>query len=155
MNTRDAGACTARFHGTQPGNGTAEESTGFRLPPGIHNDGFAFADGRFIPFPDSRFDGLAHGGHVFEMVIVFGRFIRAQFSQGPDGCGGGVENIDIQFLGNSPGAAGIGIGWNPFIDHRRGTQGQWAVYNERVAGDPSNVCHAPVNIFRMDVLDVF
>jgi hypothetical protein len=74
---------------------------------------FALADLLVVPFPDFGLDGLAHGGHVFEMVVVFGRFIRADLAQGANGRGRRVEDIDIQVLGDAPGASGIRIGGNP------------------------------------------
>ena len=80
MNTGNAFTGTSWFHRVDAGHGAAEEATGFCLPLGVDNDSLTLADFFLIPFPDDRLDGLANCGHVFEVVGVLGRLIRADFS---------------------------------------------------------------------------
>ena len=81
-------------------------------------DGLALADLLVVPLPDFRLDGFAHRGHVFEVVVVLGRFVGTDLAQGANGRRGGVKDIDVQVLGDAPGPPGIRIGGHPFVDHR-------------------------------------
>ncbi len=68
--SRHRGSCAAGLHGIQRRLGTAEETSIFRLPPGIYDHGLPLADHVVVPTPHVRLDRLAHGGHVLEMVVV-------------------------------------------------------------------------------------
>ena len=147
-------ACTPRLHGIDGGLGAAEEASVFGLPPGIDNYRLTFAHYIVIPAPDLGLDRLSHCSHVFEVVVVLGGFIVTGLAQHANGCRRGVKDVDIQALGDSPRPPGVGIGGNAFVEDAGGGQRQGTINNIGVARDPSDVGHAPVNIFGMNVLDV-
>ena len=66
-----------------------------------------------------------------------------------------MEDIDIQLLSDSPGPSRIGIGGNSFVQNTGGGQGQWPIDDIGMARDPADVGHAPIDIFGMDVLNIF
>ena len=142
----------ARFHGLDGRHGAAQEAAVLGLPPGVHDGRLALADDVVIPAPDFGLDGLAHRGHVLEVVIVLGGLVRAELAQGADGGGRGVEDVHVQILGDLPGAAGVREGGHALVDHRRGAKRQRPVDDVGMAGDPADIGHAPVNVLGMDVL---
>ena len=152
INSEARGARAAGLHGIQRGLGGAEEAAGFRLPPGVHDDGFAFADHFVIPAPDFRLDGLADRGHVLEAIVVFLGLVGAGFAQHANGGGRSVEDVDVEAFGDAPRAPGIGELRHAFVKHAGGGQRQRAVNDVGVAGDPADVRHAPVDVFGMNVL---
>ena len=153
MNTRHTRSGAARFHGDEARQGAAEKAAGFRLPVGIHDGGLALSHHIIIPLPHLGFDGFAHRGHVFELVVVLGRFIRTDLPQRTNGRRCRVKDVHIQILGNPPGASGIRIGGYAFVDDRGCGDGQGTVDDIGMARDPADVGHAPVYIRGMDVLD--
>src|SRR5713226_6074945 len=92
-------ASAAGLHGIEGGFGGAEKAAGFRLPPGVDDRRFLLADDFVIPPPDFRFDGLADGGHVLEMVVVLFRLVAAGLAQHTNRRRRGVEDIHVQALG--------------------------------------------------------
>src|SRR5262245_26896442 len=110
MNTRHGGSRTARLHGLQGRHGATEKASRFRLPPGIHDDRLSLTDDLVIPEPHLRFDGLTYRGHMLEMVVIFRWLIRPGFAQHADRCGGRVEDIDVETLGDAPGTASLRVG---------------------------------------------
>ena len=142
----------AGLHGIKRGLGGAEETTGFRLPPGVHDDGFAFADNFVIPAPDFRLDGFADSGHVLEAVVVLLGLFGAGFAKHANGGGRGVEDVDVEAFGDAPRAAGVGELRDAFVEDAGGSKGERAVDDVGVAGDPADVGHAPVDVFGMNVL---
>src|SRR6267378_1393121 len=88
------------------------------------------------------------------MVVVLGGFIVTGLAQHANGRGRGVEDVDIQALGDSPYPAGVGVGRDTFVDDTGSGQRQRTVNNIGVAGDPADVGHAPINIRGMNVLNV-
>jgi len=68
-------------------HGAAKETAIFRLPPGITDGRFTLADRVIIPLPHFRLDRLSDRGHVFEVIVVFLRLVRAKLSQGADAVG--------------------------------------------------------------------
>ncbi len=142
------GAAAAGLHGLE------EEAAGLGLPPGVDDDRLALADLGVIPAPDLGLDGLAHGGHVLEVVVVLPRLLRAELAQLPDRGGRGVENVDPELLGDPPRPASVRVVGHALVDHRRGAEGQRPVDDVGMAGDPADVGHAPVHVIRVDVLVV-
>src|SRR5271165_5526662 len=155
VDARHPWARASRLHRIQGRLGAAEEASVFGLPPCVHNHCLTFANRFVIPAPNLWLDGFSHRGHVLEMIFVLGGFIVTGFAQHTDGRGRGVEDVDIQALGDSPYPAGVGVGRDTFVDDAGGGQGQRSINNKRVAGNPADVGHAPVHIFGVDVLDVF
>ena len=72
------------------------------------------------PFPHFRFDGLADGGHVLEVVVIFLRLVAASFAQHTDGGGRSVKNVYVEALGDAPGAAGVRELRHTFVQHAGG-----------------------------------
>ena len=125
------------------------------MPPGVDNHRLTLADGFVVPAPNLGLDGFTHCGHVLEVVVVLGGFIMTGFAQHANGRGRGVEDVDIQALGDSPYPARVGVGRDTFVEDAGRSQRQRTVNNIGVARDPADVGHAPVNILGMNVLDVF
>ena len=148
-------AGAAGLHGIESRFGGAEEAAGFRLPPGIDDDGFTFAHAFVIPLPDFGLDGLPDRSHVLEVVVVFLGFVGAGFAEHANGGRGGVENVDAEAFGDAPGAAHIRELWHAFVENARGGERERSVNNVGVPGDPADVGHAPVDVRGMNVLIVF
>ncbi len=140
------------LHTIERGFCGAEETAGFGLPPGVHDSGFAFANDFVIPAPNFRLDGFADSGHVLEGVVVFFWLVGAGFAEHANGGGRSVEDVDAKALGDAPGASGVGILRDTFIEDAGGGEGEWAVDDVRVAGDPADVGHAPVDVTGLQVL---
>src|SRR5207244_3483658 len=85
-------------------------------------------------------------GHVLEVIVIFLGLVRSGLTQHADGGRRCMEDVDVKTLGNSPRPSGIGIGGNAFIDNAGSSQRERSVNNIGVAGDPTDVRHAPVNI---------
>src|SRR5258708_25178921 len=93
----------AGLHRVEGGFGAAEEAAILCLPPGIHDHGLALPDDAVVPLPDLGLDRLAHRRHVLESVGVLLRFVGAGFTEHPDSCRRGVEDVDVQLSGDAPG----------------------------------------------------
>src|SRR5229473_46276 len=63
-----------------------------------------------------------------------------------------MENVDVEAFGDAPGTARVGELRDAFIEHTGGGERHRAIDDVRVPGDPADVCHAPVNVFGMNVL---
>src|SRR6267142_7005909 len=146
------GAGAAGFHQIERGFCGDEEAAGFGLPPGVHDDRFALADNFVIPLPDFRLDGLADGGHVLEVVVVLFRLVGTGFAEHSNGGGRSVEDVDVEALGDAPGAAGVWEVGDPSVEDAGCGESQRAVNNVGMAGDPADIRHAPVDVFGMNVL---
>src|SRR5882757_5792108 len=146
------GAGAARLHTIERGFCGAEKTAGFGLPPGVHDSGFAFADDFVIPAPNFRLNGFANSGHVLEGVVVFSGLVGAGFAEHSNGGGGSVEDVDAEAFGDTPGASGVGELRDAFIEDAGGGESERAVHDVRVAGDPADVGHAPVDVAGLQVL---
>src|SRR6185437_15552904 len=109
-------AAAAGLHRLQRGQRAAQEAAGLGLPPGVHDDGVALADRLVVPAPDLRLDGLAHRGHVLEVVVVLGRLVRADLAQHPDRGGRGVEDVHPEPFGNPPRAPSVRVVGRALVD---------------------------------------
>src|SRR5579883_314405 len=87
IDAQAGGAGAAGLHRIQRRLGGAEEAAGFRLPPGVHNHGFALAHHFVIPAPDFGLDRFADRGHVLEAETVLFRLVGPRFAQHADGGG--------------------------------------------------------------------
>src|SRR5260370_11860686 len=134
------------------GGGGEENPASLGLPPGVDDYRFALANDLVIPAPDIRLDGLAGGGHVLEVVVVFLRPFGAGFAQHANGGGRSVEDVDVETLRDAPRATGVGKLRDAFVKNGGGRESQRAVNDVGVTGDPADVGHAPVNVFGMNVL---
>jgi len=133
--------------GSSAGLGGTEETPGFRLPPGVHDDGFALANHFVIPAPDFRLDGLADGGHVLEAVVMFFGLLGARFAKHANGGGRGVEDVHIEAFGDAPGTPGIRELRDAFVNDAGGSKSERAIDDVGMAGDPADIGHAPVHVF--------
>src|SRR5262249_60611139 len=113
----------AMLQGLQGRNGAAENPSRLRLPPGFYNHRLPLAYDLVVPEPHFWLDGLTHRSHVLETVVIFRRLIWPGFAQHADCCGGRVEDIHIETLGNAPGAASIRVGGYAFVHHRGRSEG--------------------------------
>src|SRR5262249_53404552 len=73
IDTESRWSSAAGLHGVESGLGGAQESAGFCLPPSVHDRRLALAHNFVVPTEDFGLDGLAHGSHVLEVVVVLGR----------------------------------------------------------------------------------
>src|SRR6266576_3254740 len=152
INAEDRRTGAARLHEVERRLGAAEESPGFRLPPGVDDDCFALANDFVIPLPDFRLDRFANGGHVLEVVVVIFRSVAAGFAKHADGRGRSVENVDVEAFGDAPGTAGVGELRHAFVEDAGRGESHRAVNDIRVPGNPADVSHAPVDVLGMNVL---
>src|SRR5207248_5847876 len=127
---------------------------GVGLPPGVDDDGLALAHRVVVPARHFGFNGFADGGHVLEPVPVFGGFVGAELAQHADGGGGGVEDVHAEAFGDAPRPARVGVGGYAFVHDAGGPEGEGAVDDVGVAGDPADVRGAPVGVGGVDVLVV-
>ena len=134
--------------------GRAEESAVLRLPPRVDDDRFLLADDVVVPLPDVRLDGLADRRHVLEVVVVLRGLVRPGLAEHPDRRRRRVEDVDVEPFGDAPDAARVREVRHAFVDHGRRRQSERPVDDVRVPGDPADVGHAPVDVLRVDVLDV-
>src|SRR3984893_4397335 len=154
INAKRRRSRAARLHGIERRFSGAEKTSGFRLPPRVDNRSLLLADDVVIPAPDFRLDGLADRGHVLEMVVVLLGLVGACFTQHANRGGRGVEDIYIETFRDSPWAAGVRKLRYTLIEDARCCQGERAVDNIRMPGDPADVGHTPIDIGRMNVLVV-
>ena len=122
------------------------------MPPGVYDYRFVFAYYFVIPAPDVGLDGFAYRGHVLEVVVVFLGLIEAGFAEHADGGGRGVEDVDVEALGDAPGSARVGELGHAFVEDAGGAERERAIDDVGVAGDPADVGHAPVDVIGVDVL---
>ncbi len=118
MNAGHSWTCAAGFHRMNCWHRAAQESTGLRLPPCIDDHSLTLANHIVVPAPDLRLNWLAHGRHMFKLELVLSWLIWPRLPEHPNGGGRGVEYVDIELLGDPPGAAGIRVGGDAFVDHR-------------------------------------
>src|SRR2546425_2791580 len=154
VDARDAGTRAARLHLVDSRHGAAEEAAGFGLPPGVHDYRLFLANDVEVPLPDFGFDGLAHGRHVLEAVVVLSGLVRTVLAQRADRGGRGVENVYAELLGDAPGAARIRVRRHALVHDRRSGERERPVHDIGVSRDPADVRHAPIDILGMDVLYV-
>ena len=133
----------------------AEEASRLGLPVGVHDHRFAFANGVVIPSPDLRLDRFANGGHVLKLELVLTRLVRSGLPEHPDRCRRRMKYIDPQSLGDPPRPPGVRIGRYPLIHYGSGRQRKRPVHDVRMARNPSDISHAPIHIFGVDILHIF
>ena len=151
---RHAGPGAARLHRIEGRLRAAEKAAVLGLPPGVDDDRLALADDVVVPPPDFGLDRLADRGHVLEVVVVLRRLVGPGLAQHADRRRRGVEDVDVELLGDSPGPPGVRIGRDALVDDAGRGQRQRAVHDVGVARDPADVRHAPVHVLRVDVLVV-
>ncbi len=83
--------------------------------------------------------------------MLFG-LVATGFAEHANGGRRSVEDIHIEALRDAPGAAGVRELRHTFIENTRSGEGQRAVDDIGVAGDPADISHAPVDIFGVNVL---
>ena len=155
MDAGHGGAGASRFHRLQRRQGRAQEAAGLGLPIGVDDDRLALADDIVIPLPHQGLDRLAHRRHVLEVVVVLRRLVGAGLAQHAYRRRRGVEDIDVEALGDAPRPPGVGMGRHALEDDAGRRQRQGPVDDVGMAGDPADVGHAPIDVLGMDVLDVF
>jgi hypothetical protein len=107
-----------------------------------------------IPPPCLRINGFADGTKKSQAgKISFLHPLLAFPHERPDGCRRCIENVYFKSLYDLPEPVGSGIGWNAFKHERSPTEGQRAVDDIAVTGDPPDVCGTKENIFLLDVKD--
>src|ERR1035437_1828360 len=154
VDPQDRGSATTGFHRVHSGQRASQKATVLGLPPGVDDHGFTFADGVVVPAPHRRLDGLTHGRHVLEVVVVFGWFVWSELAQHANGRGCGVEDVHPDPLGDPPRTTRIGIGGNPFVHDTGRSERQRTVNDVGVPGDPPDIRRAPVGVLLVDVLVV-
>src|SRR5260370_41332126 len=100
---------TSWLHRVQCGQGAAQKSSVFGLPPRVDDDGLAFTDDLVVPPPHLRFDGLTHRRHVLEVIVVLLGLVRPCLTQHADGCRRGVEDVHAEALRYPPGTCSVRI----------------------------------------------
>src|SRR5207237_1804865 len=62
-----------------------------------------------------------------------------------------LENVHPQTLGDTPGPPSVGERRHAFVQHARRRARQRTIDDVGMPGDPADVRHAPIDIFRMNV----
>ena len=109
-----------------------------------------------IPHPRFGINGLADGTeHTERRHVVFrGKFIAKAYERA-NGRGRGVEGIHFELLDNFPEASGVGISRHAFEHERGAAVAERSVNNVAVAGHPTNVSGAEINVVLVDIKNVF
>ena len=131
-------------------------TSGFCLPPGVHDRAFATADFGVIPHPSFRIDWFTHGSKQTQTAeIVLLQPLIAPFHEGTDGCGSGVKHRHGIFFDDLPEA----VIFRPVrcaLKHQGSrAHGKRTVNEIAVACDPAHISGAPVNILVTQIEDVF
>src|SRR5208337_4684179 len=135
VDARHAWPGAARLHRVDGWHRAAEETSVLGLPPGIDDDGLLLADVVVVPLPDLGLVGL-------------------ELPQPANGRGRGVEDVDVEPLGDAPGPPRVGVSRHALVNNTGRRQSQRPVDDVGVARDPTNVRHAPVHVLWMYVLDI-
>ena len=137
----------SRFKIGCPGQRGNQNSTGFCLPPGIHNWTTPIADGIEIPLPYLWINRLSYRSQQLETGAT-GRIDRLTTlpHQCPDRSGRGVEDIHLVFIYHLPETRGIRVGRHPLEHQRYRSVGQGAIDNIAMPSDPANISSTPVDI---------
>src|SRR5208337_1040232 len=155
MNAGHAWPRASRFHRIKGRHRAAQEPAIFSLPPSVDDGRPTLAHHVVIPPPHRRLDRFAHRGHVLEAVMVFRRLVGPGAPKCPYCCRRGVKDVDVEFFGDPPRTPRVGISRKPLVHNRGGGEGQRAVDNIGMTGDPADIGHAPVDVLGMDILNVF
>src|SRR5262252_3806369 len=154
MNARHARSCTSRLHRVQGWHRAAQEPPVFGLPPSVDDGPLTLAHHVVVPAPHRRLDGFAHRGHMLEVVIVFCRLLGTGTPQRAYRRWRGVKDIDVELFGDAPRTPGVGIGGKPLEHNRGGSERQGPVNDVGMTGNPADVGHTPVDVLRVNVLNV-
>ena len=73
--------------------------------------------------------------------------------EGADGRGCGVEDAHAILGDDLPEPVLVRVVWRAFVHHGGRPVGKWAVDDVAMAGDPANVCGAPISVIFFDVKD--
>ena len=137
----------ARLEPRRAGQRSDEDPAGFRLPPGIHDWAAAVAHHVVVPLPRLRIDRLAHGAKQPQRLARgFLHWLVAGLHQCPDRRRRGVDDVDLVLVAHLPEPRHAGIVRHALEHHGGGAVRQRPVDDVAVAGDPADVCGAPVNI---------
>src|SRR6202044_1148236 len=132
------------------------DGTGFRLPPGVHDGAAVFADGFEIPFPRSGIDGLADSAQDAKAgQVVWLDPVYAPGHESADGSGGAVKNGHFVTVNNFPEAIAAREIGSAFVHDDAGAVRERAINDVTVAGDPADVCGAPINILVAQIENEF
>ena len=63
-----------------------------------------------------------------------------------------MKDVDVKLFRNAPHPSRIRIGRHAFIKDTGGRQGQGTIHDVGMTRNPTDIRHAPVDIFRMDIL---
>src|SRR5215471_7507684 len=66
-----------------------------------------------------------------------------------------MKDVDAELFRNPPRPSRIRIGRDTLVHDRGGAKYERPIDDVGMAGDPADIGHAPVDVFRVDVLDVF
>ena len=109
-----------------------------------------------IPHPSLGIDRFADGTKDSQRreIVLPGR-LNSFPHQRPDNSRCGIEDVDFEFFDHLPETGDIRIGGHAFEHDRSGADRERPVQNIGVAGDPADICGAPVDIVVLDVKDQF
>ena len=132
--------CGPRFQRCRPRKGGNQDAPRLRLPPRIDNGEFPLADLFVIPDPRLGVDRLADRAEDAEALeaVLINPLIPLPH-EGPDGGGGGIEQIDLVLVDDLPEAAGVGVGRHPLKEEARRAAGEGAVDDVAVARHPPDI----------------
>ena len=123
------------------------DCAGLGLPPGVNYRGLPATDVFAVPHPCFRVDWFtnrAEQSNALEVVAIGN--LAAQLHEGANRGWRGVKNTDAILFDDAPPATPVWCVWRAFVNHLGCAVGKRPVGNVRVAGDPADVCGAPVDI---------
>ncbi len=142
---RSGGGAGLEHGGT--GQRRDQVAAGLRLPPGVDDGAALIADGPVVPLPCLGVDGLAHGAEDTQ-GLAGGPMdgLVAGPHQGADGGGRGIEDGDLVLVHDLPEAGDIRVIGDALEHEGDGPVGQGSIDDVGVAGDPTHVRGAPIDL---------
>ena len=156
LNAGERQGARARNEWRGTGQRSDHVATGFGLPEGIHDGAAATANVLVVPGPRRWVDGLTHrtqDAQGTEVVVlrVHGLVRLRRFDERTNRRRRGIKNSHVVFFDHLPEAACIWVGWNTFKHNFGCPQGQRAIGDVGVAGDPADIGCAPEDIVGLQV----
>jgi hypothetical protein len=156
---RDSGDGNLRATGLErrdPGECGNHDGAGFGLPPGVNDGGLATINNVVTPNPGFMANGLTHRPqHADARQIELLGNLPPKIHERADGSRRGVQNSDLVLFDEFPPATGVRAVGGALKEQLRGAVSQRRVDHISAAGDPADVCGAPLDIrFWMQVKDV-
>src|SRR6185295_19181164 len=137
----------ARLELDRAGQGRDEDAARLGLPPGIDDRAAPLSHHVVVPLPRFGIDRLPDGAKELQRFPLGAlNIIVARTHQRPDRGRHRVEDIDLVLVYHLPEARGVGIARYALEDEGGRAVGARPIDYVGVAGDPADICRAPIDI---------